>query len=84
MVGLGAFSWEGRCYGFGGACRGTGVLISSIIRDSPTTTTTIFEFISRRPIFNFGYPWMSHQMPFFTVEHRENATIFHLCHQMLF
>ena len=39
--------------------------ISSLIRDGPTTTTTIFEFISRGPIFDFlGYPpRMTHQMP---------------------
>ena len=32
-----------------------------------------------------GYPWMLHQNPFYTVEHKENSTIFHLmCHQVPF
>ena len=56
------------------------------VRDGPTTTTTIFEFISRGPTFHFwGSPRMTHQMPFYTVEHRETTKIFHLmCHQMPF
>ena len=34
------------------------------LRAGPTTTTTIFEFISRGPIFQFlGYPRMTRQMP---------------------
>ena len=38
------------------------------------------------PHFSFlGYPRMPHQMPFYTVEHRETTKIFHLmCHQMPF
>ena len=59
---------------------------SGIIRDGPTATTTIFEFISRGPILHFwGTPGCHTKCPFYTVEHRENAKIFHLmCHQMLF
>ena len=42
------------------------------IRDGPTTTTTIFEFISRGPIFHFwGTPGWRTKCPFYTVKHRE-------------
>ena len=56
------------------------------ISDGPTTTTTIFEFISRGPIFHFwGTPWWGTDCPFYTVEHRETTKMFHLmCHQMPF
>ena len=53
------------------------------LRDGPATTMTIVEFISRRPIFQFwGAPGCRIKCPFYTMEHRENAKIFHLmCHQ---
>ena len=54
------------------------------LRAGPTTTTTIFEFISRGPIFRFwGTPGWRTKCPFYTMEHRETTKIFHLvCHQM--
>ena len=56
------------------------------LSDGPTTTTTIFEFISRGPIFHFwGTTRCRAKCPLYTVEHRENTKIFHLmCHQMPF
>ena len=54
---------------------------------SPSTTTTIFEFVSRGPPFSIlGYPPMTHQMPpIYTEEHKENIKSFHLmCHQVPF
>ena len=52
------------------------------IRDGPTTTTTIFEFISRLPIFQFGYHWMSYQMPLLHSGTQRTHKDFHLmCYQ---
>ena len=50
------------------------------IREGPNTTTTVFELISRSPIFQFcvcGAPGCRIKCPFWTVEHRENAMISH-------
>ena len=59
---------------------------SAQLRDGPTTTTTIFESISRGPTFHFwGTPGWRTKCPFYIVEHRETTMIFHLmCHQMPF
>ena len=53
-------------------------------RDDPNTTTTIFEFFSRGPIFHFwGTPGCHTKCSFYTVEHHENTNNFHLiCHDL--
>ena len=51
------------------------------VRDDPTTTTTIFGFISRGPIFHFwGTSGWRAKWPFYTVEHqmRNHTKISHL------
>ena len=52
------------------------------IRDDPSTTTTMFELISRDPVFHFwGNPGCRTKCSFYTVEHRESTKILHLmCH----
>ena len=61
-------------------------IVGHFFRAGPTTTTTIFEFISRGPIFHFwGTLGWRTQCPFYTVEHIETTKIFHLmCHQVPF
>ena len=58
----------------------------NLLRAGPTTTTTIFEFISRGPIFQFwGTPGWRTKCTFYTMEHRETTKIFHpMCHQLPF
>ena len=47
------------------------------LSDGPSTTTTIFELISRAPIFHlWGIPGCHIKYPFYRVEHRENTKIF--------
>ena len=51
-----------------------------MVRDDPNTTTTIFEFISRGPMFHFwGTPRCRTKRPFYTVGHRQNINIFISC-----
>ena len=64
-----------------------GSVLPRFMRDGPNTTTTTSEFImiSRSPVFRFwaGVPWTSHQIPFYTVGHKENTKMSHLmCYQM--
>ena len=56
------------------------------LRDGPTTTTTIFEFISRGPISHFGVPPDDAPNALSTQWNTEKTTkILHLmCHQMPF